>query len=101
MFSSSSDDEQGVSDLLTRVNGLLDGLHRGGYPRNMKTKPRDPILNDVFDIFGGQSKVAKYLSVTRQSVTQWEKVPLKHVRAIARYTGLSPAVLRPDIYADI
>jgi DNA-binding transcriptional regulator YdaS (Cro superfamily) len=64
-------------------------------------KPRDPILMDVFKAFGGQSKLAQYLSLTRQSVTQWEKVPLKHVRAIARYTGMSPAVLRPDIYADI
>lgn len=93
--------DSGVSDLLTAVKAALDAFHRGGYLVNMKKKSRDPILNDVFDIFGGQSKVAQYLSVTRQSVTQWERVPLKHVRAIARYTGLSPAVLRPDIYADL
>jgi len=66
----------------------------------MSTKLRDPILISIFETFGGLSKLAKHLKVTRQSVSQWEKVPLKHVREIARYTGLTPAELRPDIYAD-
>lgn len=66
----------------------------------MSTKLRDPILISVFETFGGVSKLAKHLNLTRQSVSQWDKVPLKYVREIARITGLTPAELRPDIYAD-
>lgn len=67
----------------------------------MTKKLRDPILFDVFKAFGGAAKLAHQLNVTRQSVSQWNQVPLKHVRMIARMTGLTPAELRPDIYGDL
>lgn len=64
-------------------------------------KQCDPIVLDVFRAYGSQSNLAKELGVTRQAVSKWRHVPLKYVRLVSRFTGFSPAVLRPDIYAEI
>jgi DNA-binding transcriptional regulator YdaS (Cro superfamily) len=64
-------------------------------------KAHDPIILDVYRAYGSASQLARALGITRQCVCQWRKVPLKHVRAIAQFTGISRAVLRPDIYAEV
>jgi hypothetical protein len=61
----------------------------------------DPIVLDVFRAYGGQTKLAKELGVTRQAISKWRHVPLKYVRRVSQFTGLSLAVLRPDIYAEM
>ena len=61
----------------------------------------DPIVLDVFRAYGSQAKLAKELGVTRQAISKWKHVPLKYVRRISQFTGLSAAVLRPDIYDGI
>ena len=64
-------------------------------------KQIDPIILDVYRAYGTATNLAKVLGVTRQAVHQWNKVPLKYVRQISSFTGISPAVLRPDIYAEL
>ena len=64
-------------------------------------KTIDPIILDVYRAYGTAANLAKVLGVTRQAVHQWHKVPLKYVRRISSFTGIPPAVLRPDIYAEI
>jgi DNA-binding transcriptional regulator YdaS (Cro superfamily) len=64
-------------------------------------KHRDPVIVDVFACFGGASSLAKKLGLTRQCVSQWEKIPLKYVRDIARQTKIPLRRLRPDIYAEM
>ena len=64
-------------------------------------KQSDPILLDVFRAYGSRAKLASELGVTRQAISKWRHVPLKYVRRLSQFTGLSPAVLRPDVYADL
>jgi DNA-binding transcriptional regulator YdaS (Cro superfamily) len=64
-------------------------------------KAHDPIILDVYRAYGTAAALAKELGVSRQAVCQWRRIPLKYVRRIASFTGLSPAVLRPDVYAEI
>jgi DNA-binding transcriptional regulator YdaS (Cro superfamily) len=64
-------------------------------------KHRDPILVEVFASYGTAAHLARQLGLSRQCVSQWEKVPLKYIRQIARDTQISPQKLRPDIYAEI
>jgi hypothetical protein len=61
----------------------------------------DPIVLDVFRAYGSQAKLARELGVTRQAVSKWRRVPLKYVRLVSQFTGLTAAILRPDIYDGI
>jgi hypothetical protein len=90
---------QRYDDLGKPVKRLVDARFERGIFLCMKS--HDPIILDVYKSYGSAAKLAKELGITRQCVCQWQKIPLKHVRTIARYTGLSPAVLRPDVYAEI
>jgi hypothetical protein len=86
-------------DLGMGVKRAVDCTHRHVILLDMKQS--DPILLDVFRAYGTQTAIAKELGVTRQAISKWRHVPLKYVRRVSQFTGLSPAVLRPDIYADL
>jgi len=47
-----------------------------------------------------QEDVAAYVGIEKSVYSRMEKriIPAKHVRAIARLTGIDPAALRPDLY---
>lgn len=50
-----------------------------------------------------QSDLAAQLGIDKSVYSRLEKgeIPAKHVRKLARVTGLPPAVLRPDLYAGM
>jgi DNA-binding transcriptional regulator YdaS (Cro superfamily) len=47
---------------------------------------------------GQQKKLADELGLYPSTVSQWKAVPAEHVRKVAEFTGISPAVLRPDLF---
>lgn len=47
---------------------------------------------------GQQRKLATELGLWPSTVSQWKDVPAEHVRKVAEFTGISPAVLRPDLF---
>lgn len=42
--------------------------------------------------------IASVLGISRAAVSQWRRVPEKHVATVSRITGVSKRVLRPDLY---
>lgn len=50
---------------------------------------------------GQQIRLAKHLGLYPSTVSQWQSVPAEHVRAVAEFTGIEPAKLRPDLYAGM
>ncbi len=59
---------------------------------------RSKVVVDVFKAYGGAGALAAILGISRQAVWQWQKIPLKYVRQIAKKTKISRTLLRPDIY---
>jgi len=42
--------------------------------------------------------MARHLGIGASAVTQWEKVPAKHVGKIGALTGMKPHELRSDLF---
>jgi hypothetical protein len=43
-----------------------------------------------------KTEIARILGVSKQSITRWTDIPLRHVRKIAEATGLEKKILRPS-----
>jgi hypothetical protein len=75
-------------------------LTRVFFPYRMfHMKHRHPSLVDALVAAGGIAELARQLGVTRQAVSLWDKIPLKHLRAVSKMTGIPQQQLRPDLYA--
>jgi len=42
--------------------------------------------------------LARAIGVTRGAVAQWDRVPAERLGDVARATGLSPSIIRPDLF---
>lgn len=47
---------------------------------------------------GGLVKLAESLGISKQAVSQWDKVPPLRVLAVEQASGISRHELRPDLY---
>ena len=61
---------------------------------------RDNALKEAIDAAGGVGALAKEIAVSRQAISQWERVPGNRVLAVEKATGVSRYRLRPDLYGD-
>jgi TorA maturation chaperone TorD len=59
---------------------------------------RDPGLNEAIRAAGGVSELARQLSISQPSVSNWTRVPAERVVAVEVATGVDRAMLRPDLY---
>jgi DNA-binding transcriptional regulator YdaS (Cro superfamily) len=50
---------------------------------------------------GGLSALARALGVTPPAVAQWSRIPVRHVLAVERVTGIRREELRPDFYPPV
>lgn len=64
--------------------------------RQRPAKHYDPPLQQVLKKIG-PTELARRLGVVPSAVTQWRRVPARHVLRIAALTGIPAAELRPDM----
>ena len=67
-------------------------------PRPLQPGERDPALALALRTRMAVTEIAEALGVSRAAVSQWRRVPEKHLTTVARMTGISRRVLRPDLY---
>lgn len=60
---------------------------------------RDPILDKVFGQRMAVTQVAAATGITTAAVSQWTRVPRRHVQAVSDVTGIPCVELRPDLFA--
>jgi DNA-binding transcriptional regulator YdaS (Cro superfamily) len=58
----------------------------------------DTPLRLALDKVGGPAAMARHLGIGASAVTQWEKVPAKHVGKVGALTGMKPHELRSDLF---
>ncbi len=61
---------------------------------------RDAGLSQAIEAAGSVSELARKLGISQPSISNWTRVPAERVISVETLTGISRAVLRPDLYAD-
>jgi DNA-binding transcriptional regulator YdaS (Cro superfamily) len=60
--------------------------------------PAKAALDKAIRCVGGVPVLADRLSVRRQAIYQWDRVPVERVQAVSSLSGIPPHELRPDIF---
>jgi TorA maturation chaperone TorD len=60
----------------------------------------DPGLREAIEAVGGVTELARRIGISQPSISNWTRVPAERVLSVEAVTGVSRAVLRPDLYAD-
>ncbi|MCP1215597.1 helix-turn-helix domain-containing protein [Acetobacter orientalis] len=68
-----------------------------GHERGPFAVWRRPVGQRFINRWGDCSRIAGACGVTTQAVSQWKRVPERHVRAVAALLGTTPERLRPDL----
>src|SRR3954468_22514235 len=66
--------------------------------RTVMRDMRDPGLSEALRAVGGVSELARKIGISQPSISNWTRVPADRVRAVEAATGVSRAVLRPDLF---
>jgi TorA maturation chaperone TorD/DNA-binding transcriptional regulator YdaS (Cro superfamily) len=59
---------------------------------------RDEGLQEAIRAVGGVSELARRLGISQPSVSNWDRIPVERVLSVEAATGISRAVLRPDLF---
>lgn len=58
----------------------------------------DPVVLKLREQRGLLTKVAGALGISRAAVSDWKRVPPKHVHRVAKLLNWHPHTIRPDIF---
>src|SRR5215472_13143842 len=61
---------------------------------------RDVGLDEAIRVAGGVGALARKIGISQPSVSNWSRVPAERVLSVEAATGVSRAILRPDLYAE-
>jgi len=61
---------------------------------------RDEGLDVAIRVAGGVGALARKIGISQPSVSNWARIPAERVLSVEAATGVSRAVLRPDLYAE-
>jgi hypothetical protein len=58
----------------------------------------EEIYGKVVAIAGTKYALSKRLGVSTQAIYTWNRIPLRHVRSVSKFTGIPDWELRPDVF---
>src|SRR5262247_3242054 len=61
---------------------------------------RDVGLDEAIRVAGGVGALARKIGISQPSVSNWSRIPADRVLSVEQATGVSRAMLRPDLYAE-
>src|SRR5262249_8443741 len=57
-------------------------------------------LDEAIRVAGGVGALARKIGISQPSVSNWSRIPAERVLSVEAATGVSRAILRPDLYAE-
>src|SRR3954452_8788339 len=61
---------------------------------------RDDGLDEAIRVAGGIGALARKIGISQPSVSNWARIPAERVLSVEAATGVSRAILRPDLYGN-
>ena len=61
---------------------------------------RDAILEEALRTRMAVTQIAETIGISRAAVSQWKRVPERHLAVVAKITRISKRRLRPDLYPE-
>src|SRR6478735_6728998 len=61
---------------------------------------RDDGLDEAIRVAGGVGALARKIGISQPSVSNWSRVPAERVLSVEAATGVTRAILRPDLYVE-
>lgn len=58
-------------------------------------------IKDIVKQAGGPVAIARRIERSSAAVSQWKRVPIDHVRAVAELSGIAVERLRPDVFEAV
>ena len=69
----------------------------------MKQNPawrNNELTRTAIEKSGGLSALSRHIGITRQAISQWDRVPAEQCRQVSEISGVPLHELRPDIYPE-
>lgn len=80
-------------------SGTDAALVHGRFGTNKRPDAKyDAGLRLALNALGGPAKLAAHLNLVPSAVTQWTRIPARHIPRISALTGIGGRALRPDLY---
>ena len=57
-------------------------------------------LREAIEAVGGVTELARRIGISQPSISNWTRIPAERVLSVEAATGITRAVLRPDLYTD-
>ncbi|KXV75894.1 helix-turn-helix domain-containing protein [Acetobacter cerevisiae] len=61
---------------------------------------KDAVLTEIMMLRGLNKAISEACGLSTAAVSQWRRVPKKHVEKVSVVTGRSAAELRPDLFPN-
>ena len=58
---------------------------------------RDPVLEEALRTRGALTEIARLTGISTAAVSQWPRVPERHVWAVCKVSGIPAVRVRPDL----
>jgi len=58
----------------------------------------DAPLRKALKVMGSRAKLGAALGISKQTISQWKRVPAERVMQVEEVTKIPRSVLRPDLY---
>ncbi|MFT9016438.1 MAG: hypothetical protein ABF990_11970 [Acetobacter sp.] len=61
---------------------------------------RDPVLNEIMMRRKANKVISEACGLSTAAVSQWKRVPRRHLDTVSRLSGKRPEELRPDLFGQ-